>query len=742
MLDALLRSSLQAAALIVLLWSAFKLCPRISPSIQIWLWRLVFVKLVFGLVNIVPIQLAILPPPPPLYVSEQVQTPAETFIQEATSAIPAMAPMPAQSTPVPEPSIRDLAAVAAAPKIDPSALLIGLWFSGVILIGAIAARSSFALASIARKATPITDPEALAMLSDLSLGLKVRAPKLAASGETDVPMLVGITRPMIVLPADGGRAFTLEEQRLVLAHELAHLVRRDLVWSWFNSVVQALFFFNPLVWIAARHSNLAQESAADLMALRLTHVEPRMYGELLVKTALSNPSSSLAGPTGLAMGESYHTLARRLENMKSLTLKSSPIRSIGTLALAATAVCALPTFSLAQSKDQEIIVVQGSDEPQVKTITLQHANGKVTKVPATYIVKSGNTTTKHMVVWTVSKDGKTKKLTLKQGDKLKTLSGTIYLTDPSKAKKGVKPGGHAIKSLNGQTIFFTPSTGQRGTIDPHETVVFGSGDSNTVVQPGSGVIFLRPQEQRISYVVVSEGGKVSTMQAEPPEGTTIGKLVYTEGHAPVSATYVGKTEIIFVVDGVPQDQSKEIYVIDSKGHKMTWKVTSPRIRFVPAKPSDKKPEDPTIEKKGDTPPQLTAGSGKIPFLSDLPIMGQLFRTTDRVRNPVYVTYGTTLASSKPVNLNYITATGSQPYEVKYRTTEVKPQTVFLHFSTTRVAGKPITVKYSTKTIKPPLLMDVSTAGHKVPVLGDVPILGRLFTTDAAKPPVVTEKKGD
>lgn len=114
-----------------------------------------------------------------------------------------------------------------------------------------------------------------------------------------VPCAWGLWSPTIVLPA-GADSWPLDHQRLALAHEWAHLQRRDPVWQVVSVVVLALHWANPLVWLAIRHWRLAEEEAADDAALR--HAEPSRYAALLVDCArtLQTRASLLSAAVSMA----------------------------------------------------------------------------------------------------------------------------------------------------------------------------------------------------------------------------------------------------------------------------------------------------------------------------------------------------------------------------------------------------------------------------------------------------------
>ena len=56
-------------------------------------------------------------------------------------------------------------------------------------------------------------------------------------------------QPCILLPEDWGERFNEGSLRHVLLHELLHIKNHDLIWNWASVAVQALHWFNPLVWL-------------------------------------------------------------------------------------------------------------------------------------------------------------------------------------------------------------------------------------------------------------------------------------------------------------------------------------------------------------------------------------------------------------------------------------------------------------------------------------------------------------
>jgi hypothetical protein len=121
----------------------------------------------------------------------------------------------------------------------------------------------------------------------------------------------------VALPA-GSISLPAASLRVLMAHELEHVRRRDLLWNWLAAAAHLLFYFHPLVWLANREWQIAQESACDERALLLTQASISEYGDTLVRTMAGQRCRTLPSLAMVGAADSPHTLKRRLLAMRTV----------------------------------------------------------------------------------------------------------------------------------------------------------------------------------------------------------------------------------------------------------------------------------------------------------------------------------------------------------------------------------------------------------------------------------------
>ena len=175
----------------------------------------------------------------------------------------------------------------------PYALILAfVWLTGVVLVAWVVARRYRALARVLRDASPAPRHIALAATNCAgALNLR-RSVRVLVSDRTSSAFITGVRRPTVVLPAHIADGFDYDELRCVIAHELCHAKRADVLVGWLGAAAGALHWFNPLAWAAVWLWNTDRERACDADAVTLLGpCNTKRYGLTLIKAALqANPA--------------------------------------------------------------------------------------------------------------------------------------------------------------------------------------------------------------------------------------------------------------------------------------------------------------------------------------------------------------------------------------------------------------------------------------------------------------------
>lgn len=232
----------------------------------------------------------------------------ETVGGEAINALvpgPAGQPVPLQST--------------QEGRIDPVRKGLTLaWLAGSALFALLVAWRLLQQLAIARRAARAS-PGADALLRDVCSGFGMnRRVDLRQSPMVESPVVFGLFRPVILLPADLAGQMSLQDLRHVFLHELSHVRRHDVWVNLLAGCVQAAYWFNPAVWLALRLLRNDMEQACDAAAVaHLSTDERRAYGSTLLQ--LTDPSPVLLPAVGrLGIAENRAQLTERISRLMSL----------------------------------------------------------------------------------------------------------------------------------------------------------------------------------------------------------------------------------------------------------------------------------------------------------------------------------------------------------------------------------------------------------------------------------------
>jgi len=354
-LEAIWRACWQGAIALTLVWVIVRFFPRLSPSICCWLWRLAFFKLLISFVWATPIELPLLPTK---IEANSAWSLAPKLSAGKSSLIPSV---PAQPNISVSPNQVNGKAVTSSPAPLPSyaCVLFLLWLLGLIFHLVLLVKGWWAVRRIQSSCELVDEQEILSEYAKLCQQFGLRfVPRIAKSEQAPSPMLLGVFRPMIVLPPDLLGDCSLSQIRLILAHELAHLKRKDLLWGWLPAIARALFFFHPLVWLTQKEWQLAQEMACDEFVVLWTGLQPRGYAEVLLKVAEKHCCKTQKGWVVAGMSESFMMLKRRLIAMQFVKPISSTKALVWFVTLALLALVGIVPWRLVAQPSRQASRIQ------------------------------------------------------------------------------------------------------------------------------------------------------------------------------------------------------------------------------------------------------------------------------------------------------------------------------------------------------------------------------------------------
>ena len=300
------------------------------------LWLVLAVRLVLPLQPILPEPAVTveLPPSQAVTVPAVVRPRAEAAVSDVPQSAGAAEPAPA--------------APEAVRTFSWTQLGAWVWLSGV---AALLVYQGVGYALARRKLLRGAEPgsaEETALLADLAAQLKVgRTPPLLHTADADSPMVMGLVRPVLLLPEGALPPETLE---VVLRHELTHLKRNDVAYQALLLLARTVHWFNPLVWWMGREAGHSLELCCDDAVVRgRDEAFCRRYGSVLLRTATGGRM-----PLSTQFGGGKGQLKARLGN---LFRKKRNSAALVCLALA----CALLVTSLVACEQAELTPEEALD---------------------------------------------------------------------------------------------------------------------------------------------------------------------------------------------------------------------------------------------------------------------------------------------------------------------------------------------------------------------------------------------
>ena len=206
-----------------------------------------------------------------------------------------------------------------------------VWAAGSILALFPFAAGTLSLWRLKRSAIPAADTRLTTVSGHVSRELGIRRDvTLLLSDRRFVPMQWGTWRPILLLP-DSARQWSSDRLRVVLLHELAHVRRWDCLAKMLVHLLCAVYWFNPLVWIARRCLQMESETACDDLVIEAGYA-PKDYARHLLEVVTGLQRARLAGAATMAMASPTKLESRMLTILDPVRNRRNVTR------LAATAI--------------------------------------------------------------------------------------------------------------------------------------------------------------------------------------------------------------------------------------------------------------------------------------------------------------------------------------------------------------------------------------------------------------------
>lgn len=189
-------------------------------------------------------------------------------------------------------SVRSLA-LAWAPWI------VSLWIGGVSLLALRFAAGWVGLRRLRRDGFRPVTTAIQGQLDDLRSKLGVRvAVRVLESTRTLTPIIIGWTKPLILLPVGMASGLSSQQLEAILLHELAHIRRHDFLANVVQRMIETVLFYHPAVWYLSSRIRLAREQCCDDLAVEASG-DRLGYASVLALIEEYRQSTDLA----LAMGQ-------------------------------------------------------------------------------------------------------------------------------------------------------------------------------------------------------------------------------------------------------------------------------------------------------------------------------------------------------------------------------------------------------------------------------------------------------
>lgn len=281
------------------------------PNLAHLLWLLVFVKLVTPPVWNVPVELVSTDSNRTALV-EHVNTEPVIDISAISSDVDSISENGS-------PFFQDTNAFVLALWTTAKPWLGWIWIVGTLSIVCISLHRVFHFQRLLKRSTKRAPDNMFRVAAQMAQQLgRQPLPNIVTTSANISPLVWWVGgKVQIVLPQSIINELSADQWRWVLAHELAHVKRRDYLVRWLEWLACATYWWNPLVWWAQHNLRATEEICCDELVLSSLNPNARSYANSILKTVESLVSPVIRPPAMASEINSGGFLQRRIEMIMS-----------------------------------------------------------------------------------------------------------------------------------------------------------------------------------------------------------------------------------------------------------------------------------------------------------------------------------------------------------------------------------------------------------------------------------------
>jgi uncharacterized protein (TIGR03435 family) len=272
-----------------------------------------------------------------------------------------------------------------------------VWLLGCAAVLLVWLRQWQCVRTILRNSTEVTCGRQLEMMRRLQGAIGVSSSvRLFTSSARVGPRVVGVFRPVVLLPDAIEEQLTDAEFEAILVHELAHVRRRDNSFSVVQSIVEAIFWFYPPVWWIGRRLIAERERACDEAVLRIGS-NPETYAEGILKVC----ELYVKTPAACACGVNGSSLTKRIEAIVSRDV-SRDLNAVKRLALTTAGIFAVAApLAIGMARAPQIRAQFGSTFLSFDVVSVKPNTSGDRRTLGIRILPGGNVTVTNTTLWDV-----------------------------------------------------------------------------------------------------------------------------------------------------------------------------------------------------------------------------------------------------------------------------------------------------------------------------------------------------